>query len=221
MSVQSKTYGLMLYPDCDRHKEIIDELLLNQSNGCDYVGILHDCDVYNAEDELRNSEHKTNTLKKPHYHIVLCYEDSVSIGQVQSRFPNLESNLIEAKNNRKESIRYLCHITDKAKAEGKHIYEQKELFGSPRLIGKYFAEDTTSQLEMILDYIYLASRAELNYTKLLRWCIEQGSHNTLRKYSFLIKEVMAEKLSRKSIIAKSEVISCGGVFNEGRSIFAD
>lgn len=189
MAAQSKTFSLMLYEDNERHKEIIDELLLNQCNTCDYVGILHDkdLDIY-------------GNLKKAHYHVVLCYEKSTSIGQVETRFPNLESNLIKAMNNRREAIRYLCHITDDAKAEGKHIYEQSLLFGSPRIIGKHYAEDATSSLEIILDYIELSNRAELNYTKLMRWCIEQNVHNTLRKYSFLIKEVMAEKIARKAVI---------------------
>lgn len=191
MAVQSKTFSLLLYEDNERHKEIIDELLLNQCNNCDYVGIRHDMDV-----ELDGS------TKKPHYHVVLCYEKSTTLGQVQSRFPNLESNLIQSMDNRREAIRYLCHITENAKAEGKHIYEQSLLFGSPRHIGKHYTEDVTSSLEMILDYIDLANRSELNYTKLLRWCIEQNCHNTLRKYSFLIKEVMAEKLNRKTIIPK-------------------
>lgn len=191
MSVQSKTFSLMLYEDNDRHKEIIDELMLNQCNTCDYVGILHDKDV-----DIDGNP------KKPHYHVVLCYEKSTSLGQVESRFPNLESNLIQAMNNRREAVRYLCHITEDAKAEGKHIYEQSLLFGSPRIIGKHYTEDATSSLEIILDYIDLANRAELNYTTLMRWCIEQNVHNTLRKYSFLIKEVMAEKLTHKAVIQK-------------------
>lgn len=186
----------MLYADNERHQEIINELMLNQCNSCDYVGILHDKDV-----------NEDGTPKKEHYHVVICCSECTSMGQIQTRFPNLESNLIEKINDRREALRYLTHITEKAKEEHKYLYEQSLLFGSPRLISKAYTKDATSELENILNYIELSDRSELCYTKLLQWCIEQNCHNTLRKYSYLIKEVMSERLCKKTIITK-------GVFGE-------
>lgn len=41
-----------------------------------YAYILHDKDIYTEEDEKKNSEHKAESLKEPHWHIYLQFKDS-------------------------------------------------------------------------------------------------------------------------------------------------
>lgn len=182
MSITAKTWEITLYPDNERHQEIYQDLLLNSSVGCSYVGILHDADKTDDGE-----------LKKAHVHVIVAYPNTTTLGQLQTRFPNLESNLIEKKDNRKEAIKYLLHITTNARAQNKHIYPKENLFGDANLISLALGEDSHNSLSLIYEWIESVENIDCTFTKLTMFCLSQGIENTLRKYSFIIKEIIKEK----------------------------
>lgn len=184
MNITSKTWELVLYPDNERHKEVIDELWLDNNsnpNKSDFVGILHDKDLT-----------EEGELKKPHYHIIFSFDNTTTLGQMCSRFPNIETNLFTKKDNRKQALLYLTHQSSNAKAEGKTLYDKSELFGNPLSIAKAYKTDHEANVETLLWYIENTPRRELSFTNVMHFAIDNGMCETLRKYSFLLKEVIQE-----------------------------
>jgi hypothetical protein len=184
MNITAKTWELVLYPDNERHKEVIDELWLDNEanpNRSDFVGILHDRDF-----------NEVGELKKPHYHIIFSYDNTTTLGQMCSRFPNIETSLFTKKDNRKQALLYLTHQSSNAKAEGKTLYDKTELFGNPLIISKAYKTDHESNVETLLLYIENTPKKELSFTNVMHFAIDNGMCETLRKYSFLLKEVIME-----------------------------
>lgn len=126
--IRSRNYNLVLYPDSEEHVNVLAEI----RERYDYVGILHDKDVYDSEDELKNPEHKSGQLKKPHYHIILTFGSARYLTAL-SKDLNLPVQYIIKSGNIKRDMRYLVHADDKDKFQ----YSPDEVFGT--LIDKFNA----------------------------------------------------------------------------------
>lgn len=190
MSIKAKTWELVLYPDCDRHKDVLDELILNSSTGCNYIGILHDRDV-NAD----------GSTKKPHWHWVFCFDNDTSLGTCEKMYPDIEHTMWKAKNNRKESMKYLIHATKNAIAEGKAKYNKDECVGDRLYINRYLGFDHESNLTSIIDYIEECELRDLTYTNITRFCIRENMVETLRKHSFMLNQIIKEVKESKQYTA--------------------
>ncbi len=108
-----------------------------------YVSPLHDRDT-----------NPDGTLKKPHYHVVVCFSGNKSIDQVQALSDQLSGvHLVEAKNrvaDKRITVRYLVHYDNPEKAEY-DIADILEFGGADRM--SFFAgekEDETAVMEMML-----------------------------------------------------------------------
>ncbi|MCM1050250.1 MAG: Rep family protein [Clostridiales bacterium] len=113
---------------------------------CKVAYILHDRDKY-AESDLKkyikNNEGKppdwkVGDIKKPHYHIVLKFENLKSIKGVLLMLAPLEVKYIEPVQTERGMIRYLIHIDDVEKYQ----YNKKDivLYGGYN-IDKFFESD--------------------------------------------------------------------------------
>lgn len=190
MSIQSKTWELVLYEDCDRHLEAIQDLIQKSGNDCGYLMIRHDRDV--KED---------GALKKPHWHVVFCFEYDTSLGTCEKMYPNIESTMWTKKNNRKESMKYLIHATKNAIVEGKAKYSKDECVGDRVYINRYLGADHESNLASIIDYIEECELRDLTYTNITRWCIKENMVETLRKHSFMLNQIIREVKESKQYTA--------------------
>lgn len=195
MSVQSKTWELTLWCDNERHQEVIQDLIQKSGNDCGFLMCKHDRDV--KED---------GTLKKPHWHVVFCFQLDTSLGTCEKMYPNIESTMWVKKNNRKESIKYLIHVSKNAIAENKVRYSKEECLGDRKYINQYLGADHESNLASIIDYIEDCDLADLTYTNITRWCIRENMVETLRKHSFMLNQIIKEiKDSKTYLYAKMRV----------------
>lgn len=215
MSIQSKTWELLLYEDCDRHQEVIQDLVQKSGNDCGYLMIRHDRDVFTEKDEKENPEHKAGSLKKPHWHVVFCFKDDTSLGTCEKMYPNIESNKWKKKNNRKESMKYLIHASKNAIAEGKTRYSKDECVGDRLYINRYLGADHESNLASIIDYIEECELRDLTYTNITRWCIKENMVETLRKHSFMLNQIIKEVKEAKQYTALRRLVP-DSVLNAGK-----
>lgn len=86
---------------------------------------LHDKDVWTAEDELRNPEHKAGELKRAHHHILLMFESVKTYEQVKVITDKLNAPHPQICNGARGLVRYMAHMDDPAKAQ----YDVKDIVG--------------------------------------------------------------------------------------------
>lgn len=75
----------------------------------DYAYILHDKDVYSEADELKNSDHKAGTLKKPHYHIAIRLDYGVDTKYIANWLDVKENFVGKAKSKGGEDVKW-CNM---------------------------------------------------------------------------------------------------------------
>lgn len=180
--IYEKTYSLILYPEMFEYSHI---KTIVASLGCRYIVILHDKDI------------DDNGLpKKDHYHVLLNFDNEHSINSVANVF-QIGSQLIDWKNNFKESAKYLFHITDRAIAQGKFRYPFESAFTNIDDLETWLTTSASlfsqesEELKLLLGYIQ-----EFNVVSsqlLLEFALENGFTSTLRRNYSLLRECMKEQ----------------------------
>lgn len=91
------------------------------------VSPLHDKDVWTAEDELDNPEHKAGELKKPHWHVVISFKNPTGFEKAKEIFKSIGAVVPpegKAKvKDFKQMARYLCHLDQ----PNKHRYDKNDV----------------------------------------------------------------------------------------------
>lgn len=91
-----------------------------------YAYILHDKDEYTEVDEQKNPEHKSGTLKEPHWHVVLVFFDGQQqqLKYIAAWFKQPTNRVEKIKSRRVEdAFAYLIHQN----APTKHQYDAEEV----------------------------------------------------------------------------------------------
>lgn len=124
---------------------------------------LHDKDVYTAEDEADNPEHKANTAKKKHVHALFLFDSVKNQEQVvallKSVFGESENGSIpgvlmpQICGDRCALVRYMAHLDHPNKAR----YDVKAIVGhngaDPMEILKFSATETREMIIAMEEYI--------------------------------------------------------------------
>lgn len=126
-----------------------------------YAFIIHDKDVYDLNDEKKDSTHKAGTLKSPHIHIVLELKNALELTLVAKWF-NIPPHLIEIKKGRNaflECVRYLTHEDVKQQELGKILYADKCVYANfdfrEAINDLYnFGKQLTDKERMLHDILY-------------------------------------------------------------------
>lgn len=95
-----------------------------------YAYIIHDKDVYNANDEAQNPNHKKGTPKSKHIHLVLDFGKSPYELELVAKWFNIKSNFIalpKGQNAFLDKVRYLTHESEKEQLAGKYLYPDSEV----------------------------------------------------------------------------------------------
>lgn len=107
-------------------KEQIEEIIDNDDRVLWWRAIIHDKDT--KED---------NTPKETHAHIVIEYKNRIKGSTVYNCFKGYKDEKgkeinteIQECNRKAGCYYYLTHNTEKAKKEGKHLYDENEIFGN-------------------------------------------------------------------------------------------
>ncbi|MCM1084084.1 MAG: hypothetical protein NC393_13330 [Clostridium sp.] len=116
----------------------------------DYSYIVHDKDVYTQEDEERNQEHKADTLKPAHVHLLLRFQDNQpqDTKYVAKWFKVAENFVNKIKGKWEDALLYQTH----ANAPSKYQYSNDEIvcnFDYEKVIAKYNDKKEDPLLEAI------------------------------------------------------------------------
>lgn len=101
----------------------------NMPNGTQWAWICHDKDVYTADDEAVNPQHKAGTPKTPHLHISVYLPNEKSVTAMAKAFGDIPQNTqkFTGDNAKQNLFSYLVHRTEGSKADGKHVYDYEEI----------------------------------------------------------------------------------------------
>lgn len=191
--VKARTYRLLLYPDNPKHNLAIIELC----NSPYAVGILHDNDVYEQDDE-ETDDSNVGEKKKSHYHFVLKFSNPRYKSGVANSL-DIEERFVFDCDNFKGAVRYLTHID----YPDKYQYDKANLIGGLKSsVLKYFDDEPEDfKIIQILNYIddyngYLKTR------DLTLWCCQNGYYSALRRSGWIIRDILVEQHEKFFILHK-------------------
>lgn len=165
-----RCWSLIFYPESAPAgwKQMLSELCLKV-----WVSPLHDKDVWTDKDELDNPAHKSGTFKKPHFHLVVQYDDKVDRVGFLSDFEFLNgSPFVERVYSLVSSVRYLTHEDDPAKA--RYSKEDVSCFGGAE-VDLAFQLSSTQRRRMIYEMeLYIREHGVIYYSDFSDWCAENN-----------------------------------------------
>lgn len=150
---RGRNFNFIVYPDDlpDNWMELLDESRIRWIEGP-----LHDKDVFTAEDEQKNPEHKAGELKKAHKHCMAMFESVKNVNQVTEFFKGVfgESDtgsivgcltpVLTA--DRSGSVRYMAHLDNPSKAQ----YDISDIVGhngaDPQEIIRFSLTETLAKM---------------------------------------------------------------------------
>lgn len=100
---RTRNFATVVYPESA--PENWKELLIQQFVPC-FISPLHDKDL-----------DPTGELKKPHYHVILCFDSVKTVEQAQEVFDIIGGVGCEVVKSLRAYARYLCHLDNPDKAQ--------------------------------------------------------------------------------------------------------
>lgn len=185
-------FRLELYPDDPKHQEAFIRL---KSLGWNYVGILHDADVFDYDDLDRNIT--IGDPVKPHFHFVINIPGSARYVNGVAKELGIDSRwllpCIEGTNGDKVfAIRYLLHM-DKPEA---FQYSSDSLFGnwlSYALSVVTESADKPCEADEVLRLVSLLDGCDtMTYRQYLTLACQNGLWPYFRKLGYGVKMLLEE-----------------------------
>lgn len=152
------------------------------------VGILHDKDITDEGE-----------LKKPHYHIIIKFDNASTFGSVMKLIPNHDEGNVRFVKSEKGAYRYLIHKDNPEKTQ----YSYEDVVGNVALAKKYFRDDDIEgyQLIQILEFIQNYDN-RLFDTVVLRWCVEEGFYSVYRRNCYTLSRII-DQFNKEQIYLKN------------------
>lgn len=190
---KSRLLCLLLYPeDNPAHKEALTTLF--KYYNC--LAICHNQDVYLYDefDDEGNLKHSAGELKKPHYHIMLQFQNARYISGLAKEL-DIEEHLIQKCNSFESYVIYMVHKDEPLK----HQYSISDLQGT--LIDKAVRVlecPPTKEEQFFLIQNWIISHRDAKYHQLGDWVVSHGCFDIFMRYQSYFKEVFYEqKCSQK------------------------
>lgn len=193
------TYTFELYLESVQ-EDFMEEL---KNLHCKVALALHDKDIYSEADLKKYQKNndgnspnwKVGDIKKPHYHIVLRFENLKSINGVLSMLAPLDVKHVKVVQNERGMIRYLIHIDD---AE-KYQYKREDIITlCDYKIDKFFECDKD------VNEIYMDLQKMLSCDKDEDYCFDYALFSDYITYNFgveYVKILMKHNTHFRNVIA--------------------
>ena len=169
---RARNFNLVLYDEDETHRRALEYIEKN----CDYAKILHDRDV--------NPD--TGEIKKPHYHVVIRFQNAKWNTSLASDL-GIGENYIEESRNLKRSLLYLIHYYD----EDKFQYSVEDVEGSlkKRLLEIIKNDDKTESEKVIelLNYIDDCDY-EIDLSAFIRYVASIGYWDIFRRSPYVFEK---------------------------------
>lgn len=194
---RGRVHMILLYPDNEAHVEALDRI----SKSYDYAAILHDKDIWTAEDEAKNPEHKAGELKKPHYHVVVRTGNNATWNTALCKELGIDLKFCEQVKVLERALQYLIHYNDSDKAQ----YEVDAVFGSMKVkLAESINKVEKSEGEKVVELInFITSyNGRLRVTDFATYCAKEGYWSEFRRSGSIFCKMIEEHNERHSLWVK-------------------
>lgn len=123
---KSRAWGFIYYPESPDDLTFFEQI--ESTHIPCVVSPLHDSDMWTAEDEAKNSEHKAGTLKKAHFHAMWVFDGPARLSQAQKLcevFGDHCTKMIQPIGSISAMTRYFAHLDNPQK----HQYDPANIVG--------------------------------------------------------------------------------------------
>lgn len=197
--VRSRNFWFVLYPDDPNYKIHMENVEKLQ-----FCAILHDRDKWNDADELKNKNHKSGELKKPHLHVFVKFPNAVwntSLykkinANVEDSHFNIKAIQIPKGDTDEEvgenyAYNYLIHNGD----PDKYQYPVSDVFGSltnkfREVVASTVITDTDAFI-LITSYIFDYC-GKVTYKDLCSFAVDNNIVKWFQSHQFLVNNCMQE-----------------------------
>ena len=183
---RSRVHMLLLYPDNENHVEVLSKIMKSY----DYAGITHDKDVWTAEDEKKNPEHKQGELKKEHIHIVLRTPNATWNTAICKEL-GLEEKFCEQVKNVDRALQYLMHYNEPDKTQ----YSIDDVYGGLRTkLAESIKKNEKSEGEKVVELIeYIEEQINpISIKSFAAYCAKNGYWSEFRRSATIFLKVIEE-----------------------------
>lgn len=178
MLTKARSLCGVIYPDDPNFNQYL-EFIKKQT----YFYCLHD----------RSLEDDNLTLKKPHIHFLVKYENPISIDGFCKKM-GLPQNYIEPCSNPKSYVRYLIHADDLAKEP----YKIEEIKTNDYLFRAKCFDNLSKENFMVKFLLYIQnSESRIIFADVLTWALNKGYFDEYKKNYSLIRDIINQENERK------------------------
>lgn len=128
--VRSRSWNLILYPDCPAHMDILYYLTGDNPEGIKGFYILHkgEIDIDEKTGEKKLDENGNIKVKKDHYHVCITYKNARTDSSVYKAFAKqIEKPLISRTSDINSTYLYMLHRTYDCFTAGKTVYNHSDV----------------------------------------------------------------------------------------------
>lgn len=183
---KTRNFILVLYPDDETHLEAISRIC---NGGYNYAVIMHDSDVWIAEDpHFDSNKHTVGEKKKEHFHVVLSFRNPVWSTSLASEL-GIAHNYLRPSHDLNESLLYLIHFGSPSKFQ----YDLELVTGplKTRLEKNLIDESEDDRVQRLIELI--ENTPQPSYLKLLKASCRAGLYGDFRRMgAFAIKMILEE-----------------------------
>ena len=197
---RSRLWLLEHYPDDPAQKTTLDDVS-NLSN-CSYAYICHDRDTKEMrETELVEMQEKLKALGvdialelidreapvKPHYHILLKFENARTVDQV-AKSTHVPERLCKNVKDERRWLRYFLHLDHPAK------YQYKDFEITSNYNWKCKAFTSESEESMLIDILNHIESLPLPiyWTDVYKWVLQKGYYSAYRRNYHILRDIVRE-----------------------------
>lgn len=187
---RARVHMILLYPDNESHVEVLSKI----TKSYDYAGITHDRDIWSADDEKKNPEHKQGELKKEHIHIVLRTPNATWNTAICKEL-GLEEKFCEQVKNIDRALQYLLHYNEPDKTQ----YSIDDVYGSLRTkLIESIKKNEKSEGEKVVELIeYIETQTTpISIKQFAGYCAKNGYWSEFRRSATIFLKVIDEHNSQ-------------------------
>lgn len=194
-NLRGRNWNLVLYPDDPSHLDAMGRL----NKGYSYVAILHDKDVWGADDSV---DHVEGEVKKEHWHVIVKFPQARWASAIAKELC-IDVRHMQLCRSFSASVLYLTHYG----LPTKYQYDASELFGPLTKIALKEFECDTDQNARVLSLLELLDSLELiDEIDLIRAACDAGLYGDLIRMGGLIPRLV-QIHNRKFAVAETKRIA--------------
>lgn len=192
---RSRTFCAVLYPEDPTHVEALKRL---SSNGYRYLGIYHDKDTYDSDDENENA----GELKKPHYHVIIRFTQGIWSSSLAKEL-GIAENYLQQCRSFNSSLLYLVHFD----IPYKHQYDKNELFGNLQEdFNKALAKNITPEKKAVKVLELVENMVDdVTISHLIKLAIAEDCYDELRRMGSWANRLLDD---RRTYLMERGIYNC-------------